>query len=216
MVLGIGSHTATDEPEEIVAMTTTHRISTTAVLILSLAAAGAPRASAMPIGPDTASGAYAQSSTAIRPNPDEQTATGATANRASAAVYSRQDKSTIPATEPAQPTRVPPILAAPNPSQTAALRQAQHQARLAYLADHQSNGARYSSAEMNAYASAIPTGAPSTVVHIVSHDGRFDWGDAGIGAAGGLGLALLGVAGAVSISQQRRARRSKGSAAITT
>jgi hypothetical protein len=184
-------------------MTTTHRISATAVLILSLAAAGLPAASARPIGPDTATGAYGQSSTAIRPNPDEQTVTGATAHGASAAVYSRQDKSTIPATEPTQPTRVPPILAAPKHAQTAALRQAEHQARQAYLADHYPNSARYSSAEMNAYASAIPTGVPSTVVHIVSHDGRFDWGDAGIGAAGGIVLLMLGLGGMRGASRYR-------------
>jgi hypothetical protein len=117
---------------------------------------------------------------------------------------------------PSQPTRLPPILAAPKPSQRAALRHAQQQERLAYLAHHQPSSARYSSAEMNAYASATPTDIPSTVVHIVSHDGRFDWGDAGIGAAGGLGLALLGVGGAAAISHQRRARRSKGSMAITS
>jgi hypothetical protein len=116
---------------------------------------------------------------------------------------------------PSQPTRLPPILAAPKPSQQAALRQAQQQERLAY-AYHQPNSATYSSAEMNAYASATPTGIPSTVVHVVSHDGRFDWGDAGIGAAGGLGLALVSVGGSVAISQQRRARRSKGSEAITS
>jgi hypothetical protein len=115
---------------------------------------------------------------------------------------------------PSLPTRLPPILAAPEPSQRAALRHEEQQERLAYLADHQPNSARYRSAEMNAYASATPTGAPSTVVHIVSHDGRFDWGDAGIGAAGGLGLALVSVGGAAAISQQRRARRSKASVAI--
>jgi hypothetical protein len=117
---------------------------------------------------------------------------------------------------PSQPTRLPPILAAPKLSQQAALRQAQQQERLAYVAHHQPNSATYSSAEMNAYASATPTGVPSTVVRIVSHDGRFDWGDAGIGAAGGLGLALLGVGGAAAVSQQRRARRSKASVAITS
>ena len=173
----------------------TSRTTTTALLILSLAAAGSPAASARPIGPDTANAAYGQSSTAIRPNPDEQTVPGAPANRATAAVYSRQDKSRIPADEPTQPTRVPPILAGPKPSQTAALRKAQHQERLAYVADHQSNSARYSSAEMNAYASGLPTGAPAIVVHVASPDGHFDWGDAAIGAAAGIVLLMLGAAG---------------------
>jgi hypothetical protein len=116
---------------------------------------------------------------------------------------------------PTQPTRVPPILAAPKLSQTAALRHAEQQERLAY-AYHQPNDASYSSAEMNAYAPATPTGVARPVIHVVSHDGHFDWADAGIGAAGGLGLALFGIGGAVAISQQRRARRSKGSVAITS
>jgi len=144
----------------------THRTTTTALLILSLAAAGTPAASAMPARPEPGG--------MTKPTP--------------AAVYSRQDKSTIPATAPTQPTRLPPILPAGKPSQTAAFRQAEQQARLVYLADRQPNSARYSSAEMNAYASAVPT-----TVHVVSPDGRFDWGDAGIGAAGGIALLMLGL-----------------------
>ena len=38
----------------------------------------------------------------------------------------------------------------------------------------------------------------------------FDWGDAGIGAAGGLALAMLGIGGGLAISQHRD-RRSSGS-----
>jgi hypothetical protein len=152
-------------------MTTTHRNATTALLILSLAAAGTPAASAMPARGEPAG----------------------TAKPASAAIYSRQDKSMIPATAPTQPTRVPPILAAPKASETLALRQAQHQKRQAYLADNQPHSARYSSAEMNAYTSAIPAGVPSTVVTVASPDGPFDWGDAGIGAAGGIVLLMLGL-----------------------
>src|ERR1700761_9485295 len=62
-------------------MTTTHRTATTALLIVSLAAAGAPAASAVPIG-ETAS--------AAKPAP--------------ASIYSRQDKSTIPARTPSTAT----------------------------------------------------------------------------------------------------------------
>ena len=167
-------------------MTTTHRISTGVALALALAASAAP-ASARPIDLN-ANGSYVPAGSASMQAPSQ----------------------------PTQPTRLPPILAAPKPSQRAALRHAQQQKRLAYLAHHQPNDARYSSAEMNAYAYATPTGVPSTVVHVASHDGRFDWGDAGIGAAGGLGLALVGVGGAFAISQQRRARRSKGSVAISS
>jgi hypothetical protein len=158
----------------------THRTTTTALLILSLAAAGVPAASARPIDADAAG--------AAKPAP--------------AAVYSRQDKSMIPATAPTQPTRLPPILAAPKPPQRTALRQAEQQERLAYLADHQHRSARYSTSEMNAYASAIPT-FPRTAGHVVSLNGRFDWGDAGIGAAGGIALLMLGLGGIRGASRYR-------------
>jgi hypothetical protein len=46
---------------------------------------------------------------------------------------------------------------------------------------------------------------PAQVVRVSDHSG-FDWGDAGIGAAGGLGLAMLGLGGAIVVSQ-RRSRR---------
>jgi hypothetical protein len=56
-----------------------------------------------------------------------------------------------------------------------------------------------------------PSGAsfaiPQTpVVRITTPASGFDWGDAGIGAAGGLALAMLGVGGALVITQQRPRR----------
>lgn len=47
---------------------------------------------------------------------------------------------------------------------------------------------------------------PPSVVRIISRDSGFDWGDAGIGAAGGLALAMLGVGGGLAISRQRLRR----------
>jgi hypothetical protein len=62
-----------------------------------------------------------------------------------------------------------------------------------------------------------PSGASFTlpqspVVRITTPASGFDWGDAGIGAAGGLALALLGVGGGLVISHQRprRARHTTG------
>jgi hypothetical protein len=137
-------------------MTITHRIGTAAVLILSLAAAGAPAALSQPLSGYTANLANGQSSTAARPNPDEQTVTGAGANRTSAPVFSRQDKSIVSATAPS-----------------------------------------------NAAGSAVTAPAAPPVVHIQAPAGGFDWGDAGIGAAGGLALALIGLGGAFVVSQHR-------------
>ena len=54
--------------------------------------------------------------------------------------------------------------------------------------------------------------APPAVVRIQTPQSGFDWGDAGIGAAGGIALAMLGLAGAVVISHHRP-RRSRHTAA---
>ena len=179
-------------------MSTTHRISTGVALALALAVSAAP-ASARPF---------------------DLNANGSNVPAGSASLQA-----------PRRTTGVPPILAVATPPQRAELRQAQQQERLAYLARHQPGNASYSGAEMNAYAAArstgprsevvsgggyAPTTSPATVLRVLAHDGGFDWGDAEIGAAGALGLALAGVGGAFAISQQRRARRSKGSAVITS
>ena len=97
-------------------MTTANRTATTALLVLSLAATGAPIASAGSVG----------------------------AAHHHAAVYSRQDKSLVPSND-----------------------------------------------------------TPQAVVRISSPDGGFDWGDAGIGAAGGFALSMLGLGGALVVSQSR-------------
>jgi hypothetical protein len=43
----------------------------------------------------------------------------------------------------------------------------------------------------------------------------FDWGDAAIGAAGGLVISVVGLGGALALSQ-RRTRRSGASAVVTS
>jgi hypothetical protein len=43
-----------------------------------------------------------------------------------------------------------------------------------------------------------------TIVRVnVPNSSGFDWGDAGIGAAGGLALAMLGIGGGLAITQRR-------------
>jgi hypothetical protein len=117
-------------------MTTTPRITTTAAVILSLAAAGAPTATA----------------TVSATNP------ATTANQPPASAYSRPDKSMIRA--------------------------------------------------------STPGSAPQAVVRIQTSPNGFDWGDAGIGAAGGLALAMIGLGGALVVSQ-RRPRRNRETASLS-
>jgi hypothetical protein len=50
---------------------------------------------------------------------------------------------------------------------------------------------------------AIPQ---TPIVRITTPASGFDWGDAGIGAAGGLALAMLGVGGGLLITHQRPRR----------
>jgi hypothetical protein len=119
-------------------MTTTHRITTTAAIIVSLASAGAPTATASP-------------------HPG-----GTTPNTTAAAVYSRQDKSLIPADSAS------------------------------------------TSAGDSANVNAVPA-----VVRLETPPSGFDWGDAGIGAAGGVALAMLGLGGALVVSQRRPSRNSR-------
>lgn len=61
---------------------------------------------------------------------------------------------------------------------------------------------------------ATSQSAPPTIVRITASNG-FDWGDAGIGAGGGLALAMVGIGGALALSG-RRTRRSSRSPAITS
>jgi hypothetical protein len=58
----------------------------------------------------------------------------------------------------------------------------------------------------------VPT-RPTIVRVKVPTSSGFDWGDAGIGAAGGLALAMLGIGGGLAISQ-RHERRSGASAGV--
>jgi hypothetical protein len=47
---------------------------------------------------------------------------------------------------------------------------------------------------------------PTPIVRVIAPQSGFDWGDAGIGAAGGVALTMLGIGTALAISSQRRPR----------
>ena len=55
--------------------------------------------------------------------------------------------------------------------------------------------------------------APPAVVRLQPSAGGFDWGDAGIGAAGGLALSMIGLGGVLAVSQNR-ARRTRGTTGL--
>jgi hypothetical protein len=59
-----------------------------------------------------------------------------------------------------------------------------------------------------------PPSAPATIVHVTNPSNGFNWGDAGIGAAGALGLAMLTAAGALAITQRRTHRTTRSPEAI--
>jgi hypothetical protein len=55
--------------------------------------------------------------------------------------------------------------------------------------------------------------SPSPVIVRVAAPGGFDWGDAGIGAAGGIALSMVGLGGALAMAQNR-ARRTRRTTAL--
>jgi hypothetical protein len=73
-----------------------------------------------------------------------------------------------------------------------------------------------SARELEAQSSGPATSAqdPVQIIRVTQHGG-FDWSDAGIGAAGGLGLSLLAIGGG-GVLTQRRGRGSRGPTATTS
>ena len=63
---------------------------------------------------------------------------------------------------------------------------------------------------------ATTTTQATPIVRVVAPQTGFDWGDAGIGVAGGVALSMLGIGGALVISSQRRTHRSTSPPAPTS
>ena len=104
-------------------------------------------------------------------------------------------------------TGIPAIMPAPAPALRAGIRH-DEQLKAEGFAYTVPTDARYSSAGTNGYVRATPLSVPA--VQAVDHNGGFDWGDAGIGAAGGVMLVMVGAGAAFAVSQQRT-RRARGS-----
>ena len=64
----------------------------------------------------------------------------------------------------------------------------------------------YSRPERSIIRVTTPASAQQAVVRITTPPSGFNWGDAGIGAAGGLALAMLGVGSALALSGRRTRR----------
>ncbi len=61
----------------------------------------------------------------------------------------------------------------------------------------------------------VPVARPSVRIVRIHQGGGFEWGDAMIGAAGGLGLSILGVAGGQVVMRRRDRRTTDSVAAIS-
>jgi hypothetical protein len=137
-------------------MSITRRMTTSAVLVLSLAAGAAPGA----VAPQVASAA--NPAPAVYSRQEKELVQHQRAASQPVGVYSRQDKSLLPR----------------------------------------------KSGSTSDLANVRKGSASQPVVRIETAESGFDWGDAGIGAAGGVALAMLAVGGALAVSQ-RRPRRSR-------
>ena len=100
-------------------------------------------------------------------------------------VYSRPDKSMVPVTTPATSGAAV--------GRTAGL-SAYREGQLATAFDVAATAANKAS-------------APQAVVRVQTPENGFDWGDAGIGAVGGIALSMIGLGGVLAVSQNRRTRR---------
>lgn len=116
-----------------------------------------------------------------------------------AAVYSRPDKSVIPVS--------PPAASGGAIGRAALLRSLaqQERQRVAALSAYR-EGQLAASFDVAATA-ANKASARQAVVRVNAPQSGFDWGDAGLGAAGVLALSLIAVGGAFAVSG-RRSRRS--------
>jgi len=154
-----------------------HRITSAVVVALALAASIAPAASADPqplASAEAAIAAHGRATTAVRPNPDEQTLTQATVNSGPCSeVCSGGGYGLASSSSAESGARLPH-----NPL-----------ARTGLLA-HQANQ------------EVAATHTPA-VVHVTAPSTGFDWGDAGVGAGGMLALILIGSGGVLAVTRRR-------------
>ena len=100
----------------------------------------------------------------------------------------------------------PPILRSATASQLPEVHRAETASSHAF-AYQPSQSARYSTAGLNGYVKSPTSGGPAVV-----HSNPFDWGDAAIGAAGGLVISLLIVGGGVLVVRRREPKPARAKA----
>lgn len=76
--------------------------------------------------------------------------------------------------------------------------------------DINANGSEVPAGSPSMFAHATPpsrpVSPPATIVRVTAPNNGFDWGDAGIGAAGGFALSMVALGGALAVSQSRARR----------
>ena len=175
-----------------------HVVRGTIALAAALTVSLAPAAWADPAPLATAeatSAANSQSNTTVRPNPDQQTVSDATANPGPCSEVCSGGAGSY-----GSPSAIPPVLRPARSSEQAAnTRTASREGHA--LAYSPPANARHSSAATNGYGTAS---TPPTALRVATHNGGFQWGDAGLGAVGMLALTLIGLGGAVTLTHRRR------------
>jgi len=152
-------------------------------LIATALAVGAIGAPAASADPSHSGWNPTPSGWVVRPNPDQQAAQ-------------------IPQGATARPAPSPWVVR-PNPDQQAA--------QLARTAAAHTNSPTW--AVRPNPDEQVPLTSPSAIVRVTQPSGGFDWGDAGIGAAGGVALSIVALALGLMVYLQR-ARRSKRATVI--
>ena len=181
-------------------MTTTHRIGTGVALALALAASAAP-ASARPFDLN-ANGSEVPAGSASMPAASEPTGVPPPAARQTQA-------------QPAVDLRSPDARDAANPAVRAIQGKGAQSRDAANPAVRTINAQGVRVAHELAARDSLTTSPPPPLIITVPRPSGFDWGDAGIGAAGGLALTMIALGGTLTVSRHRGRRTRHTTTALT-
>ena len=77
---------------------------------------------------------------------------------------------------------------------------------LAYPTELTPNGSEVPAWSLGVSGQTTAPATPPTIVRVSASNDGFDWGDAGIGAGGAFALSIIGLGGALVVSQRRGPR----------